>query len=235
MVFAATIVFLAEMFGIQVPGERIRKAVEDHIFAVSGASRQEMIVEIRGRLPNVYVASANCDVRIVHTGSNTFKGHLSLPVEIVSGGKVEAKMAVAVFIRTFGPVMMTNRQLQLHQAIGFADVSLCQAETTTLPDDYITSPEMTDGKRTVRLVAANTVVCRSMIEQIPIVKQGDPVTIVVSVRNASVKVLGNARQDGCMGDRIAVQRSGSHERFFAKVVSPGVVEMTADEHATTLQ
>jgi flagella basal body P-ring formation protein FlgA len=224
MLIIAMISLLAEMTGFPVQGERIRNAVEEYVYSATGASRQELIIELRGRLPNLTASKSDYTIRVGTDRVIRLRGHVSIPVEIVANGTTETRTTVTVYIRSFGPVVIATHLLQ-HQALTADDVAVTQMETTTLPEDRISEPTVVAGKRTARLVSGNSVLCRAMVEAIPVIKEGDAVTIVVSMRHAVVKVRGNARQDGCIGDMIAVQRDGSHERFQGKVISEHVVEL----------
>jgi flagellar basal body P-ring formation protein FlgA len=231
MLLVVFMAFLIEITGIPVEGERIRKTVEEYVYSTSGATRQEMIVELRGRMPRLMASSSDYSIRIGLESAPKFKGYVSFPIEIVSQGKTEVKSVIATRIRTFGTVVVTNHLLQQHQALRNEDVSLCRMETTNMPEDWVSDLRWISGKRTVRMISENTVLGRTMAETIPAVRQGDPVTIVVGLRNAVVKVQGNARQDGGIGDMISVQRTGSHERFHGKIISEHVVEIRLDESA----
>jgi flagella basal body P-ring formation protein FlgA len=209
--------------------------VEEYIHSASGASHQEMIVEIRGRMPNLTASSSDYSIRIGLESAPKFKGYVSIPIEIVSQGKTDAKATIATHIRTFGTVLVTHHTLQQHQALTDADIAACQMETTNLPGDPVLDIQWVSGKRTVRMVSDNSILCRSMVEPIPLVKQGDEVTIVVGLHNAVVKVQGTARQDGCIGDVISVQRAGSHERFHGRIISEQVIEISLDDRASFSQ
>jgi flagella basal body P-ring formation protein FlgA len=235
MLLVVIIAFLAEMSGVPVEGERIRKAVEEYVYSTSGASRQEMVVEVRGRMPKLMASASDYSIRIGLESAPKFKGYVLIPIEIVSQGKTEAKATIATHIRTFGNVLVTNHMLQQHQALTKEEITVGQMETTNLPDDRVSDIHWIGGKRTVRMISDNAILCRSMVEPIPLIKQGDAVTIVVGMYNAVVKVQGTARQDGCIGDMIPVQRVGSHERFHGRIVSEHVVEIRLDDRASFSQ
>ena len=221
--------------GIPVGEERIRKAVEEYIYVTSGASRQEMVIEVRGRFPNLAVSTGDYWIRVGLEAAPKFKGYASIPIEIVCQGKVEAKTSISVRIRTFGTVLVTSRQLLRHEGVTKDDLTHRQIETTILPDDWVSDVRWIVGKRMVRMISENTVLCRTMLENMPLVRQGDPLTIMVGSHNAVVKVQGIAKQDGCIGDRITVQRTGSHERFQGRIISEHAVEIELDERASLPQ
>jgi flagella basal body P-ring formation protein FlgA len=235
MFLALVITALLNCSPIQVDGERIRKTVEEYIYVASGASPQELMVELRGRLPRMTATSNEYTVRVCLNNVPRFKGYVSVPIEIVSQGKTECKVTLGVRIRTFGTVLVASRLLQQHEALRAEDVTTVRMETTSLSDDCIADVQGVEGKRSVRMVAAQSVLTKSMTENIPLVHQGDPLVIVVGMVNAVVKVEGTAKQDGCLGDVIVVHRTGSHERLQGRIVSAHSVELETGERSLLLQ
>jgi flagella basal body P-ring formation protein FlgA len=235
MLLALVITVVLNCSPVQVDGERIRKAVEEYIYSASGASRQELLVELRGRLPRLTATTKEYAVKVSLDNVPRFKGYVSIPVEIVSQGKTEARATVAVRIRTFGTVVVTHRLLQQHEALSTENTSLATMETTSVPDDRIVDLRGIEGKQSARMIAADAIVTTSMIENIPLIRQGDHLVIMVGMLNAVVKVEGTAKQDGCMGDVIEVQRSGSHERLQGRIVSAHAVELVTGERPLLLQ
>jgi flagella basal body P-ring formation protein FlgA len=224
-----------EIAGTPVDEARIRKAVEEYIYALSGASRKELVVELRGRLPKLIASTSEYSISVGLEAMPKIRGYASIPIEIVSHGKVDAKTIVAVCIRRFDTVFVTSRQLQRHDALTAGDLTPRWMETTNAADDLVSDVRWLNGKRSVRMIAESTLLSRTMLENIPAVKVGDPLTIIAGSHSAVVKVSGIARQDGCIGDIITVQKSGSHERFQAKVISEHAVELRFDEGVSPTQ
>jgi flagella basal body P-ring formation protein FlgA len=235
MLLAIVVTVLLNCPPVQVDGERIRKAVEEYVYSASGASHQELLVELRGRLPRLTAPSKEYAVKVNLNNVPRFKGYVSIPVEIVSQGKTEARATIAVRCRTFGTVLVTRRLLQQHEALSAENISLVSMETTSVTDDHIADLRGIEGKQSVRMIAADAVVTKSTIENIPLIRHGHPLVIMVGMFNAVIKVEGTAKEDGCMGDVIVVQRSGSHERLQGRIVSAHAVELVTGEGPRLLQ
>jgi flagella basal body P-ring formation protein FlgA len=179
----------------------------------------EYSVEFRKVPAKVTVSSSNFTIRVESGSISRLKGHAGIPVEIACGGRPERKVVVQVFIRTFGKVIGVSRQLQRHHGISREDLTTQRLETTGLPDDVILSEDEIQGKRTVRIVNANTVLCGSMLERTPAVNEEDEVTVIVRTGRTTVTSRGIAKQEGSVGDVITVQPAGSHERMTATVLN----------------
>jgi len=199
--------------------DKIKKAVQEYVVGRWGSSREEFLLEFRGLPSNIAAQSPDYSICVGIGSVPKLKGHVGIPIEIVSHGKVERRVVISIHVRTFGGVVVLGRQLQRHEGLAQEDILVQRLETTGLPDDVILDAKEIEAKRTVRIVSANTVLCRTMLERIPVVRPEDAVNIVVRAGNAIVSVQGVAKQEGCIGDMITVQRSGSHDRLRATIVN----------------
>jgi flagella basal body P-ring formation protein FlgA len=203
--------------------DKIRKAVESYIAERWDSKREEFLIECRDVPVSIAVSSPAFSVQIGICSVPRLRGYVGIPLEIVCNGKVERRFAVTAHIRTFATVVAASRQLLRHERITIEEQTSQRIETTGLPDDLIFDETEIRGKRAARIIAASTILCRSMLERVPVVKEEDAVTIAVRSGNTTVKVQGVAKQGGCVGDMITVQRSGSHDRLRATVLDTRTV------------
>jgi flagella basal body P-ring formation protein FlgA len=232
MSMALIIAFWTSFIPLPVEVDRIQRAVEDYVYTTTGASRTELVVEIRGRIPRLAVSSRDYSIRVAPTTVSSFKGYVTIPIEIVCQGRIEQTTSVSVRIRRFGPVLMTSRLLSKNHDMVTEDVIRQHVETTTLPEDILSELSEIEGQRTVRIVSGNCVLTRSMMECSPIVLHDDHVILAVRSNKAIVTVQGIAKQDGRIGDVITVQKTGSHEQYRGKVVGAHAVEICLEESAS---
>lgn len=207
---------------------KIKNVVTAYIHEKLGKSNRA-IIEFHGRMPNIVARSADYVLRVAADGTPVMKGYGSIPVEIVTGNRVEGRAVISVFCRTFDSAAVTARQIQRHAVIKPGDVVFKEIETTMLEDDVITSELDLAGKRSTRIITANSILRRVMMERIPVLKQDDHVTITVRSKNTIVTANGIATEDGSIGDFISVQRAGSHQRIQAHVVDAHTVEIRIDD------
>jgi flagella basal body P-ring formation protein FlgA len=78
------------------------------------------------------------------------------------------------------------------------------------------------------MIREGSVITASALEPVPLVRANRPVTIVARVGNVTVSLNGIAKEDGCRGDRILVEKSESHERLKAHVVGVSTVAFTGE-------
>jgi flagella basal body P-ring formation protein FlgA len=210
-----------------VSPDRIKQAVSAYVAARLDAHHEDYQIEFRG-LPSAIVASSPAyAVQIGISSVPVLKGLVGIPVEIVCNGRVEQRVVVSARIRTFARALVVSRQLQRHEIISADATTAQRVETTGQADDFIPDGAQIIGMRTVRMISVNAVLCRSMVERTPVVKQDDAVTIAVRSGKTTVTVQGVAKQEGCIGDVITVQRPGLVDRFKATVIDARTVLVDA--------
>ena len=198
---------------VTVPVEKIKRAAEDYVTERLASDHGEYFIEFRAIPSNITVESDDYSVRVRVSSVPRLRGHLSLPVEIICAKKVERRLVVPIYLRTFGNVLLLGKQLNRHESIDLKDVSLQRVETTDLPDDVISDEKATKGMRAVRIITPQTILCRTMMERIPDVKPDDLVTLAIRTDKTKITIQGVSKEEGRIGDAITVQRLGSHERL----------------------
>jgi flagella basal body P-ring formation protein FlgA len=212
-----------------VQPELIRKAVENYVATRWDASQGDYILEVRSLPSHLSVNSTEYSIQVGIGSAPRLKGHVGIPIEIIVAGKTVQKAVVPVLVRTFGNVVSTGRQMQRHEALSAEDILVQRLETTSLGDDILTSGREIEGRRTARIIAANSVLSRSVVESIPAIRLEDAITVIVRSGKATLTTQGVAKQEGGIGDVITVQRPGSHDRFRAVIVDAKSVLVDAGQ------
>ena len=209
--------------------QRIENAVRESIDSRSNCSHDDMVVEFRSRPLNIAVPVGEYSVRVPNESTDRLKGYVSIPVEIICQGKVARRLVVSCHIRTFGNVVVAARDLKKNESLDPTVVVSQRVETTTLPDDVLVDEKEVAGYRTARMINAHSILRKSTIEKVPVLRQNDVVTIEVNANGTRVTGEAIAKQDGNVGELIAVQRVGTHQRLKARVVDGHRVEIRLDK------
>ena len=206
-----------------VQTDRIKKAVEEYVAGRWNSKHEQYLLEFRNVPAGVKVSSAEYSIRVGLGSVPKLKGYVGFPVEVICNGKIERRVIVPAHLRTFATVASASRQIQRHEEIGRDAVAMQRVETTSMPDDVVFNESEILRLRSGRIIAANSILCRSMLDKMPVVKPEDAVTIAVRSGKATVTARGIAKQEGCIGDMIVVQRSGSSEKLKATVLDARTV------------
>jgi flagellar basal body P-ring formation protein FlgA len=216
---------IASIAGAQsIAPEEIRTAVRTAIEARLGEAAADATVEFRSEVRATPVASTAYHI-LVPALTNRPRGSFSVPVEIESDGTVMRHIVVSVRVRTFGFVLLAARQLGRNTVLRIDDVIAQRVETTTLPDDALSTPGDCEGRRTTKLVNAGSVLRFSSLEQIPVIRRGERLMLTLRTGNVVLRTEAVARDDGAIGSLISVQKLNSRERLRVRVVGPGTAEI----------
>jgi flagellar basal body P-ring formation protein FlgA len=147
---------------------------------------------------------------------------------------------MAIIFRVDGRVVKNISLLGQLEALAQVVVSTkALAKGTILHPDQLTTvtmdltglngassqPAALFGKRLTRSLRSGSPVLATMIEELPLVRRGEPVRIVLSAGPMQLTALGLAHSDGRPGEVIRVQNSSSNKILHCRVTAPGQVEV----------
>jgi flagella basal body P-ring formation protein FlgA len=205
--------------------DRVKQAVERFVASRSGDDAEETEVTFVGPLKEISVPGGEPELRVAAADGREYRGSCTVFVEVLVKGKVERRVPVSVRVRTFGKVLVSTRMMERHETVGDGDFDLRRVETTSMRSGLVRSGEQLVLKRTSRIVPPGSVLYESMLEPLPIISRGDVVTLRVLANGVVLSVPATAREDGCLGEQITVQKIDSHVRLRGKVSGPDLVEI----------
>ena len=138
------------------------------------------------------------------------------PVEI----PVEARVALPQ------TVVVATRAIARGTTIGPTDVALQQTEGSEAGDALHSLDEIA-GKETRQTIAAGKVLERSMVRAPLAVRRGEIVTVYARASGIRIKTIARARDEGSLGDLIAVESLEDRKPYYARVCDVQEVEIYA--------
>jgi flagella basal body P-ring formation protein FlgA len=211
-----------------VPAERIRDEVRSFLRTRFEGTQEEIEITFREGQEGIVVPSGNVHLRVASEGNGEYRGSCTVVVELSAGGKLVKAVPVQVRVRTFGRLLVAKSRIERHARMTSSDFESRRVETTGLRTDWVRSPEAVETKRTRRMIGPGSVLYESMLERIPVVFQGDRVTLRVVANGVTLSVQAIAREDGYAGESITVQRLDAHARVQARVAGPDIVEIAVN-------
>ena len=134
------------------------------------------------------------------------------------------RLFVPAQVSLFQPVVVSPRPLSRGSVVGADDVHLAERDTGLLGSNYLLDPAQAIGMQLKRNVSADSVLSYTQLENNRIVRRGDKVVISAGNSSVSVKMPGEALEDGTQGEQIRVRNSRSNRVIRARVTGPGQVE-----------
>jgi flagella basal body P-ring formation protein FlgA len=124
-------------------------------------------------------------------------------------------------------VVVATRAIARGTAVGPTDVELLQAEPGQTPAGAVHSLEELAGKEAKQTIAAGKVVERGMVRSPLAVRRGEIVTVYARTSGIRVKTIARARDEGSVGDLIAVESLQDRKPYYARVCDVQEVEVYA--------
>lgn len=155
-----------------------------------------------------------------HPGSNT------LLVDYLVGGRLLARVRAVGFVEVRVPVVVLKRPLPRGAVLSATDLALEKRPLTRLPQDALFDLREALGKELRVGLPAGRVLRRSQVRVPAVVRRNQIVRILARSAHLTVTARGQARQDGRPGEIIRVRNLSSKKEIYARVVGPGVVEVT---------
>lgn len=112
-------------------------------------------------------------------------------------------------VRIFDRVLVSSHFLSKGTVLSAADLKLERRELSALPSGYETVPERLIGKQLRRALMAGAVVVPQAVKTLPLIKQGETVTIVMRQGGMEVSSSGIALADADLGERLRVRNETS--------------------------
>jgi flagella basal body P-ring formation protein FlgA len=106
-----------------------------------------------------------------------------------------------------------------------AMVEIAERDITTLRHGYFTELAMLQDMQTRRSLAEGAVLTRNHIAAIPVVRRGAAVDLVARTTRFSATALGEAMQDGGVGERIRVKNSDSGKILYGQILDAYTIQI----------
>ncbi|MCD6115735.1 flagellar basal body P-ring formation protein FlgA [bacterium] len=159
-------------------------------------------------------------------GANDLKGRVVVPVRIHYSDNTSDLIYVHAEISLFCMVPVAAGNISRYSTINNSNLRLELRDVTSLRAEPAELQELVSGVRTKRLITKGRIITRDMIEQVPVIRRGERVKVVVDCRNLHVSTYAIAKEDGWPGKRIRIRTEGSRRELYAEVAGPAVVRIT---------
>jgi flagella basal body P-ring formation protein FlgA len=140
----------------------------------------------------------------------------------LNNGEIK-KIRVNAKIEILKEVVVTTRYLPRHHQIKKEDVKVVLRKISSFPFNGFTDIKEVIGKRTSLSVNPGEILQEGMVEAIPLIRKGNPVTLLIESSKFRITAPGEAREDGRIGDRIRLINLISKKQIFGKVVDEKTV------------
>ncbi|NOY77240.1 MAG: flagellar basal body P-ring formation protein FlgA [Calditrichaeota bacterium] len=203
----------------------IHDRIEMYILENYKENHDDIVIECQNFPTDIMVRSNDWDVKIDPKYGAIKNGSNLLDVTVYSLGGVYKEFSTIARVKTFDQVVVAKRMLDRHQKITEDDIQIQRVETTQFRRHFFRRDEAIVGHRTRQIIQKGKVIFANMVELPPVVKRGDVVKIKIILKNVEVTALGQALEDGRLGQTIHVKNISSGKRLQAKVINEKTVKV----------
>ncbi len=203
----------------------IHDRIEMYILDNYKENHDDIVVECQNFPTDIRVRSNDWDVKVEPKYGSIKNGSNLLDVTVYSLDRIYKEFDTIARVKTFDQVVVARRLLDRHQKITEEDIQIQRVETTNFRRHFFRRDEAIVGHRTRQIVQKGKVIFANMVELPPVVKRGDVVKIKIILKNVEVTALGQALEDGRLGQTIHVKNISSGKRIQAKVINEKTVKV----------
>ncbi len=146
-------------------------------------------------------------------------GDVAWDVVIVSG-KNKQKATIGGYARAWQNQLVLKRPVVAHTMVTDDDLVDRRILVDRLSDDPPAERAGVVGQQASRNIAAGITITSRMVEAMPMVRQGQLITVVVCAGGVQIKTVAEARDTASMGQTIRVRKPGTNEDFDVVVTGP---------------
>lgn len=198
--------------------------LEKYIFAKTKLNKENLIIDYLNIPERVTVKGSSAQLKVSEISGKYLSGNVTIPVNIVDKDKILKKVFVSLKIRVFDSVFVARSDINQYQTFSEENIEKKWSEITGL-DQPVKSESELVGKRSNRYITEGKIILINLIENLPIIKNGQQITIISRINSVVISATGLAREDGRKGDIINVENKSSGAKLKAKVIDKDKVEI----------
>ncbi len=205
--------------------ELVKETVEKEVGRMAGETVFEWEI-LETKLPDSSRLPASFDDLTVTPAKRGMRGNrLLLRLKFFNNGKLIKRLNATVRIEAFADVVVSNGTLERGTML-LSDMVSLERKAVNLPlTSFCTEVARVNGQVANRRIVSGQMIRKSEISRPPDVKAGDIVMIVAEKVNVRITARGIAREDGAVGEMIAVTNTRSNKKVFARVTGGSAVQV----------
>ena len=201
--------------------EAIRAYVSKNIFQTGRDTR----IDFPGGISDVTLDGEDITWQVQSRRNEDFFGNTSFSVRFYEDGRLLDEKIIKARLEVLMHVVVSARSLGRDTVLSPDDVRVMARWFTRPPRNIVSSLDGVVGKKLRTGVSPNTEISRNRLEDVPAVKKGRPVKIVVDNGLMGITTIGISEQDGMHGELVKVKNASSHKTIYARVVDNSLVKV----------
>lgn len=165
-------------------------------------------------------------LHVSHPRNADLCGVVTLKVAAVKDGDTLRSFPVPVEIALYDDVVVTTRRLRHGDEVSSGDVAIRRQQVDLRADAPFTDVAKVVGRRATLALPVGRILSGSAIEELPLIKRGDRVTLRFQRKNLLLTAQGEAIEDGWAGRQVRIRNLSSKKLITGIAAESGVIDVT---------
>jgi flagella basal body P-ring formation protein FlgA len=154
-------------------------------------------------------------------------GETILPLVFFDKNKKRVHKAhIKLKITAYTNFLRATETIYKHAKLTSANIKATYESLYAKPANHVSSLKQSLGKEAKTFIPKKSLILKRMIRDVPNIRQGDKITILVSDKNLALKVKGHALEDGVIGDSIKVRTSLKNKKtLIGEIIATKLVKV----------
>jgi flagella basal body P-ring formation protein FlgA len=214
---------LSEKLKIYVKESVANKMLQDFPFL----SSKDIKISIDDSYQKTIPATA-CSFRLHFSSNAKFLGKTVLPIKYFDAqNNYLARNYLTFMANAFTNFVYTTATLKKGQRIQASDLTLKYQTILGKPSQCLKKLSAALGQQTRHNIAASSYLTTWMIEEVPDIRKGDKIAIVIKKRHLQLKVKGQALENGTCGQTIKIKSLMNNKKILeGEIIDSKNVQVT---------
>lgn len=223
-----SIFFINGTLALDDPEQKVEEAIKDYILTkFPDWTKDEIRISFRfaeKTFDELRKGGGNVSFKVAEIYPD-FKpvGNVIFPIEV--SGEFSKRLFLRAKVEVIKKIVIAAKRIKKGKVLEESDLELKERDVALFPQKYYVDPNVLIGKEAKISIPAESTIFQWMVGEVPIVRQGSEVTVLVASPGLMVKTKGEALEDGYLDSEIKVKRKGQKKIFTAKVISANEVEV----------
>lgn len=213
----------ADAGGMTLSAKKVRAAVQDYILERTRDSGMEIRIKRIALDDDIVIKAGKVRYEFIAPRQWEGWGRTVLGLVIRVDDQLVKNMSIPVEVEALTDMVVALFPLPRGAVVEAGDVALQKRDLAEVSGKVSFNLDDVLGKRVRVPIRANSPVRSDYLEKVPLVKNGQMVTIVAENGDMRVTATGMARGSGAEGDLIMVQNMNSKKSVQARVIDAGTV------------
>jgi flagellar basal body P-ring formation protein FlgA len=201
----------------------VRQLVEDDLRRRLGADASGLVLRTVELPAPIRIPTGAWDGHVVLPPGAGLVGRTRVQLDVTVDGQPARSTWITLDVGRLADVVVVTRSIAMGEVVTADAIALDRQDLSTLPRDIVTDPAVVVGRTARTALVAYTALRAAHVGTGAAVKRGDTVQLVAERGALRITALGEAKQDGAQGERVAVMNRASGKLVTGRVLAANMV------------